>query len=110
MTRNDRRVLTQALAMCRAEDEGRAGQIEAMLEDRAWEEVASFAASCCQSRTLKPYPWQSPPCYVAEDDGDDCEINADAVKLLRKMLAAGVSRYEPDPLAALAAAKRKGAA
>jgi hypothetical protein len=34
---------------------------------------------------------------------------AAAVKLLRKMLAAGVSRYAPDPLLALQAVK-KGAA
>ena len=50
-----------------------------------------------------------PPCD-ADEDGDDGEINADGVKLLRKMLAAGLTRYEPDPLAALAAVKRKGAA
>jgi len=29
-----------------------------------------------------------------------------AVKLLQKMLAAGVSRYDPNPLAALKAARR----
>jgi hypothetical protein len=106
MQRHDRAALTQALAMCRAEDEGRAWQIDSMLEDRPWAEVARFAASCCQCRALKLYPWQSPPCDV-DEDGDDGEINADGVKLLRKMLAAGLSRYEPDPLAALKAAKRE---
>ena len=60
-------------------------------------------------RALKLYPWQQPPCD-ADEDGDDGEINGDGVKLLRKMLAAGLTRYEPDPLAALEAVKRKGAA
>jgi len=104
----DRAALTQALAMCRAEGEGRAWQIDEKLKDEPWESVARFAASCCQSRTLKLQPWDTPPCGVSEDD--DGESNADAVKLLRKMLAAGVSRFHPDPLAAIEAAKPKGVA
>ena len=104
----DRAALTQALAMCRAEGEGRAWQIDEKLKDESWESVARFAASCCQSRTLKLQPWDTPPCGVSEDD--DGESNADAVKLLRKMLAAGVSRFHPDPLAAIEAAKPKGVA
>ena len=35
------------------------------------------------------------------------ESNAAGRNLLRQMLAAGLSRYEPDPLAALRKAKRK---
>jgi len=107
MDKRDRIALTQALAMCRTESEGRARQIDSMLKDRdrAWTEVASFAASCCQSKSLALQPWESPPCNVDEDD--DSDINADAVKLLRKMLVADVSRYDPDPLKALAGAKRR---
>ena len=108
MDKRDREALTQALAMCRAESDARAWQIDSMLEDRPWAEVARFAASCCQSRSLHLEPWSLPPCSVSEDD--DSDVDADAVKLLREMLAAGVSRYHPDPLTALEEAKPKGAA
>ena len=110
MQKHDRRALTRALALCRDESVGRAEQIDSKLQDEAWEDVAAFAAGHCQIDALKLYPWQQPPADVDEDDDGD-NINADAVALLRKMLAAGLSRYEPDPLTALAAAaKRKGAA
>ena len=85
-----------------------AWQIDEMLKDEPWERVARFAARCCQSRMLNLPPWDLPPCSVSEDD--DSESDAEAVKLLRKMLAAGVSRYAPDPMAAIEAAKPKGAA
>ena len=86
MTRNDRDALKLALEMACAEDQGRAYQIASMLEDRdrSWEEVASFASSCCQSRNLKLMPWQLPPCSADEDD--DGEVDAAAVKLLRRMV------------------------
>src|SRR5262245_4360088 len=67
-----------------------------MLRVRDWEEVADFACYVCQCRALCLRPWQSPPSSVEEDDPD--EHDKDAQKLLRKMLAAGVSRYDPDPL------------
>lgn len=91
-----------ALERCRElaqRDPGRAAQLQSMLRDRDWEEVADFACYVCQCRALCLRPWQSPPSSVEEDDPD--EHDKDAQKLLRKMLAAGVSRFDPDPLAAL---------
>ena len=41
------------------------------------------------------------PCFADEDD------DTLAGKLLREMLAAGVSRWHPDPMKALADAKQK---
>jgi hypothetical protein len=68
--------------------------------------VATFAASCCQSRSLNLDPWEEPPCH-----GDSVhQPDPAAKKLLEQMLAAGVSRWHPDPMAALAEAKQKGAA
>jgi hypothetical protein len=32
-----------------------------MLIDRPWEDVARFAASCAQSKSLGLQPWQNPP-------------------------------------------------
>ena len=62
-----------------------------------------------QGRALRLKLWQSPPCHLSVDDeARDCDIEGQI--LLRKMIAAGLSIYEPDPIAALAAkAKRKRA-
>ena len=102
MTRNDRAALTLAMETCRTESEGRARQLDEKLKDESWEEVASFAAFSAQSRSLHLQPWESPPCIADGFHGD-----ASARKLLQQMLDAGVSRYHPDPMAALAGAKRR---
>jgi len=107
MTRNDRNALKLTLALCRNESPARSHQIDSKLEDEPWEEVVRFAAFCCQGRSLHLMPWDLPPCCASE--GDDSDIDAEAVKLLRKMLAAGVSRWHPDPMAAIEEAKRKAA-
>lgn len=58
------------LAACYAENPGRAKQIDRKLADEPWENVAQFAASCVQSRSLDLPPGRSrrarpiwnPPC------------------------------------------------
>jgi hypothetical protein len=75
-----------------------------MLKSEPWESVAKFAAQCCQSRALRLFPWQDPPCWGA---GDPSWRDEDAARLLHQMLALGVSKYEPDPMAAMAAAKQR---
>ena len=69
--------------------------VESMLKDRPFVEVAKFASYSCQYDALNLQPWDVAPCDADEniDDG--------AGKLLRRMLAAGISRFHPDPLAAL---------
>jgi hypothetical protein len=65
--------------------------------------VASFAAYCVQGDVMNLKPWESPPSCPSGDEA--------AWQLLQKMLAAGVSEFDPNPLAALAAAsarKKKG--
>ena len=104
MRRNDRAALKQAMEIAQR-DPLRAEQLQAKLKDEPWEEVAEFAAFSVQIDSLDLLPWQAPPAIVSEDDDDP--IQADAVKLLRRMLAAGVSRYHPDQLAALAGPKRR---
>jgi hypothetical protein len=78
------------------------------------------AAYRCQYDALKLRPWDMTPSCI-----NPCEIDAmiargpndptphsdyNAAVLLRKMLAAGISRWEPDPMVALAQAKKKDAA
>jgi hypothetical protein len=64
-------------------------------------EIAEFAASVLQSENLNLFPHEYPPC----DAGVDCEGKDGSLKLLAKMEAAGVSRWHPSPLEALAEAK-----
>jgi hypothetical protein len=98
----DRRALKAAMARCRLDREWTVA-IAAKLKDESWEEVAAFAAYVCQCRALNLRPWQEPPCVADADDPADRD--PDARRLLRRMLKTGVSRYDPDPLAALAKAK-----
>jgi hypothetical protein len=73
-----------------------------MLKDRPWREVAEFAAYVCQTETLHLKPCEEPPVH-ADEAGD-----GQADLLLKRMLDAGVSRYHPDPLAALTEAPKAG--
>ena len=95
----DRDALQRAMKLCAAQGRDHAEQLEAMLGDRPWDEVAHFAAASCQRRTLRLSPWQSPPCDCLIEPQNPQDSNAR--KLLRQMLDAGLSRFEPDPLAAL---------
>jgi len=83
-------------------DPDRKRQLESKLKGDAypgdkpqpWTEVAQFAAYCVQNRALNLKPWESPPCSA-------CETDTAALKLLDRMLEAGISEWEPDPLGAL---------
>lgn len=94
-TKNDHAALRLPIEHARAASRVRAEQIDDFLQERDWAEVAWFAAQCAQRKALRLKVWELPPCCVDPDDGTR------AAKLLRKMLAAGVSRFHPDPLAAL---------
>lgn len=65
MNEIDRDALERALVAARAEDEGRAKQIDSMLASEPWEEVAQFASYCVQGRALNLQPGQSPPCHAS---------------------------------------------
>jgi hypothetical protein len=105
-TEIDREALERALELARQEPQ-RAEQLDEKLKDEPWHAVARFAAYVCQCRNLRLPPWQSPPCWADEDERDPRENFADAQKLLRRMLAAGLSRFEPQPLEALSKAAKK---
>jgi hypothetical protein len=82
----------------------RARQRAEKLTDEPWIDVAEFAAYCVQGEALALKPWQEPPCMADEDDPR--ARDKDAQRLLRRMLKAGLSRYEPNPRAALAKSNR----
>jgi hypothetical protein len=96
VNRVDRGALRRALQLARAESPRRAAQIADKLKDESWEDVAEFAAYCCQIDNLGLKPWQDPSMYA------ELRSDQDALTLLVKLLGAGPSRFEPDPVAALA--------
>jgi hypothetical protein len=105
----DEEALTRAVMLMRLEGPGRSAQIDYMLECEPWEQVAEFCACHCQRRNLQLKPWQRPPCLVEDLEGDIARGDDGVVgkfaaaQLLKRMLAAGVSFYEPDPLSKLKA-------
>jgi hypothetical protein len=103
MTRSDREAMAAAVAMMRA-DPQQCALIEDVLANRSEEEAALFAVGFCQTKNLKLRPWEAPPrdtCDGPPADRYGCPDSE--VALLKRMTAAGVSRFHPDPLAALAA-------
>jgi hypothetical protein len=90
--------LKRALSLLRSDPEYR-DQIAAKLAGQSWEDVAHFCAYCCQIVGLKP--WQDPPMYA------ETRPDPDALAILVKLLGAGLSRFEPDPAAALAEVRGK---
>ena len=107
LDRNNREALTLALEQCRAASKEECRQIDSMVQERGWLEAATFASYSRQIDTLHLKPWQEPPCHVT-DENEPRRGEAAAAKILRKMLKAGVSRWHPDPLAALEAAGKDG--
>ena len=106
----DIEALEACIEQTKAESATRQLQIESMLANEPWGQVAEFCAYCAQSESLRLRVWESPPCWVCETDPDTADDHcgeASARELLRKMRAAGISRYHPDPMRALAARKRK---
>jgi hypothetical protein len=73
-----------------------------LLAQHNWLEAAMTASYNVQGDALRLHPWEDPPCCCDPSPGTP------GGRLLAKMLAHGVSRYEPDPLGGLErAAKRK---
>jgi hypothetical protein len=109
--RIDREALERCIEIMRASKEpSDRKQIERTLDEDGWQKAADSAVYHCQMNALRLRPWQSPPCWIDSRDikpiitrGDD-GVTGDyaAAKLLQRMLAHGLSRWEPDPVAALA--------
>jgi hypothetical protein len=103
MTRTDIDALERAVEMCSAESAASRQRIDDRLaEGGNWFDVASSCAFHRQFASLSLLPWQSPPMY---GDIDRPRRDQHAAELLQRMLDAGLSRYEPDPVAALERAK-----
>jgi hypothetical protein len=95
----DRAALQAAVDVVRRHPE-RGRELEALVRERGWEEAARIAVLDCQSRSMRLPPWREEeiPC-MASPRG-----KSPASRLLRRMLKRGVSRWDPNPLRAIAAA------
>ena|SRR5262245_18812957 len=104
--RTDADALQRAVAIqCR--DPQQAARIEIQVREEGWRRAAEDAAHSCQIAALRLRPWQWvwTPCRVNVNDIDATGYEhrgvGRAAQLLRQLLAAGLSRFEPDPLGAL---------
>jgi hypothetical protein len=67
-----------------------------------------FVVGRCQDRNLQLRPWECPPFRTRDVDepSDEWGNRPGEVALLKRMLRAGVSRFHPDPMAAIEAAEQ----
>ena len=108
----DLEALDRALDMVlTGKDRDRAEQVQDIAGDD-WFGAASLAAYDLQCKHLQLRSWEDPPLFVNADEIDAIlsqpgHSQLAAAKLLKRMLAAGVSKFDPTPLDSIAAAKRK---
>lgn len=107
ITADDTAALTRAIEQERRHGDAKA--IDAMLKDQSWHEAGVHASWCCQDRNLRLRPWECPPLATKSTDVNDAADvwgwRLNEIRLLKKMLDRDISRYEPDPIAALEAAR-----
>ena len=114
MTPKDEAAQQLAIDTLIAKGGERRRQIEEMLkDDQPVLTVGKFASYWCQIETLRLEPWELAPVEVDADNPDagrpDVQRSTDgryeAAALLREMFSLGISRWHPDPKAAIAEAK-----
>jgi hypothetical protein len=75
-----------------------------------WADIARHAALSCQTQAMGLKPWQVAPCEVEinqiDPPGDEHRRTRHASLTLERLLDAKLSRWEPDPPAALARVER----
>jgi hypothetical protein len=114
LTPIDIEALHRAMELARKEPV-RARQLDDMLRDRPWQEVARFASYSLQHQALQTRPWEVAPCECRPEDiaellrtpHPDMTGRAKAARLLQRLLELGLSRWEPDPMRAIAAAEQE---
>jgi hypothetical protein len=107
LTAADIDALTRALETMRAVSEEDRAHYDAILKKRGWRETATRAAYNAQIKSLGLRPWQAVPFEAADevDEAGGYGRTAEEVMTKQRMLAAGLSLFEPDPKSALQAAE-----
>jgi hypothetical protein len=107
-----------AIATVRGRGRAEAERIDQEIAERGFMSAGRSATYRCQYDALRLKPWQSPPCWIDRNEIDAIIARGDdgvlgdyaAAKLLRRMLAANVSQFHPDPERALREVAKKPAA
>lgn len=117
MNEIDRDALTRAIAARRAESAAQRQRVDEWLAaGQSWEDVAISCAGHCQHIALGLAPWMFPPVSPNIADHLDSALSKpfgdpsgarEAAEIIKKLLALGLSKYEPDPAAAIAAAEQR---
>jgi hypothetical protein len=116
LSRADREALQRAIDMARAQSKQEREHIDRVLAQEGWQEAAETAVYHCQDKALRLKPWQTPPCWLRTDTAvqlalltppPDPKGRRFAAELVQELLAIGLSRFEPTPLAALAKAGKR---
>lgn len=106
----DYEALARAYETAAAESEAYCEHLDYIEAREGWVSAAQSASYHLQVKNLRLRPWQCPPCDCRSNEiGVGYGRSRAEVMLRRRMLAAGLSLYEPDPRAAFAA-KAVGAA
>jgi hypothetical protein len=100
----DHDALGRAIALTCKESVGRRRQVESMLQERPWEAVGRFCATLLQGGSLRLKPWESAPAEVTNLDSRYPDERM-AAQLVQELSTLGLSKYEPDPLAAIERAR-----
>jgi hypothetical protein len=108
----DKEAIGRAIAIMRASGPDRAEQIDQLLAEDDWQGAADLAVYHCQRPLIAPRLWQRIPADIDPDQvdailarGEDKGGEYQAARLVRKLLRAGLSKYEPQPLQRLAEIK-----
>lgn len=105
MLRIDRDALKRAIVEARAQSSGRQQQVDKMLAKDDWSTVARFCAYSCQCENLRLKAWQPAPCWMGDERPTDdfpTRGNVAAWELRQRLIACGLSAFEPHPMRALA--------
>jgi hypothetical protein len=106
-TETDIEALTRAFRLACEEGPEERTRFEMLLDTRGQEEAYETAAYHCQCQSLQLKPWQAPPMHSGDVADDATYGNKKSeVRLRRRMLALGISVFEPDPAGAIAKVER----
>jgi hypothetical protein len=116
LTQADREALTRCLVLAQRLRPELFGQPVSPRDPKLWIATAKAATYSCQTASLQFRPWEWPPCWLERDAdiaaalklpaGDHTQQRR-AAKIVQRLLALGLSRYEPNPLEAIEGAEAK---
>jgi hypothetical protein len=114
LSKIDREALERAIEIARRDPEER-GVIDRLMKMHGWFIAAVQACYHCQRELIRPRLWQPTPADIDPTDIEGALAKGDdglgggyrAALLLKRMLRAGLSRYEPRPVEALERARNR---